>query len=222
MHQRLPPHAPEAAAPRTRGCRHVQVAWHTSEVSPPWRPPPEPHAVTFLHKHLSAPLLWIPLCPPAPNGSAAAAAAANADADADAGVDAGADADASLEQGLPLAVGAVGRLRSGSLAVAPVWLVSLGSEPEAGWGGALPPPFAYLHLTNMWKCAHLILLHLILVHLILLHPMLLHLILLHLMLLHHVIQAAALCTPGCNLMYSRLQPYVLQAATLCTPACSPV
>ena len=65
---------------------HLQVAWRTSAVSPPWKSPPEPEAVTFLHRHLSVPLLWMRLCPPAPNGSTTA--------------DADADADASLELSL--------------------------------------------------------------------------------------------------------------------------
>ena len=42
---------------------------------------------------------------------------------------------------------------AGRLAVAPPWLASLGAEPDIGWATLRhPPPFAYLHLTNMWKC----------------------------------------------------------------------
>ena len=43
-------------------------------------------------------------------------------------------------------------LRAGRLAVAPLWLTSLGIDPEESWAAATPPPYAYLHLTNMWKC----------------------------------------------------------------------
>ena len=36
--------------------------------------------------------------------------------------------------------------------IAPIWLASLGSDPEPAWAAASPPAFSYLHLTNMWHC----------------------------------------------------------------------
>ena len=43
-------------------------------------------------------------------------------------------------------------LLPGKLIVAPVWLSSLGTDPEADWADSSPAAFAYLHLTNLWHC----------------------------------------------------------------------
>ena len=82
-------------------------------------------------------------------GGAGAATAAVQEVAAQAATD-----DAALE-GEPLAVRPskqAGAMAGGSLAVAPIWLASLGSDPESGWAGESPPPMAYLHLTNDWHC----------------------------------------------------------------------
>ena len=48
--------------------------------------------------------------------------------------------------------GGRGCLRSGSLLLAPPWLVSQGERPGVDWAVAAPPQAAYMHLVNMWRC----------------------------------------------------------------------
>jgi hypothetical protein len=43
-------------------------------------------------------------------------------------------------------------LASGELLIAPPWLLARGSQPEIDWTVAQPPPVAYAHLVNMWRC----------------------------------------------------------------------
>ena len=43
-------------------------------------------------------------------------------------------------------------LLPGKMLIAPVWLSSLGTDPEADWADSSPPSFSYLHLTNLWHC----------------------------------------------------------------------
>jgi len=53
---------------------------------------------------------------------------------------------------MPLGLVSPRPLLRGQLAIAPSWLASLGTDPEADWAGSRVPPYGYLHLTNMWHC----------------------------------------------------------------------
>ena len=121
------------------GMKHREkwVSWleQAAPGLPPWPAPQERNAKAFFDEDVRRPLLWLPLCAP-PNVSSRASAAVPP----------------RTTDGLPL--GLVSRLpaRSGRLMIAPTWLASLGVDPEVDWAGATPPPFSYLHLTNMWHC----------------------------------------------------------------------
>ena len=121
--------------------RHEEkwVQWKkrpTSHELPPWPPPAESHAKSFFDKFVRAPLLWLPLCPLQ-------------------NVSSGAEVEASssgMTGGVELGLVSDRPLAAGRLMIAPTWLASLGTDPDPDWSDASPPPFSYLHLTNMWHC----------------------------------------------------------------------
>ena len=126
------------------GMKHEEkwVSWQKLRPArqlPPWQAPEESNAGKFYDVDLRKPLLWIPLCGPR-----------NISAGASAPIPGGVGA---LTTGIPFGMLTDKRpLLPGRLMVAPTWLSSLGTDPEADWADSKPRPFAYLHLTNLWHC----------------------------------------------------------------------
>ena len=122
------------------GMKHEEkwVRWKESSGDPPWRAPDEPNAMTFYRRDLQKPLLWIPLCAPHNQSSGAAAPIPG-------GVGA-------VTTGIPFGMVSERPLLPGKLMIAPMWLSSLGTDPEADWAASDPPAMSYLHLTNLWHC----------------------------------------------------------------------
>ena len=114
------------------------VAWRKMSLAkmPPFAPDPaEAAPARRFHETLRAPMLWLPLCPPANMSSRAAVVPPPGET-----------------RGIPLGIESEVPLRAGRMLVAPSWLASLGNDPEPDWAGAKPSPLAYVHITNMWKC----------------------------------------------------------------------
>ena len=105
---------------------------------PTWAPPAEANADRFYDVDLRKDLLWLPLCTPLNESTGAAAP-----------IPGGAGA---VKTGIGFGMTSDRPLLPGKLLVAPTWLSSLGTDPEADWADSSPPAFAYLHLTNLWHC----------------------------------------------------------------------
>ena len=105
---------------------------------PPWREPQELNAKAFYDVDLRKDLLWLPLCSPLNESSGASAP-----------IPGGAGA---VKTGIAFGMPSHKPLLPGKMLIAPVWLSSLGTDPEADWADSSPPSFSYLHLTNLWHC----------------------------------------------------------------------
>lgn len=117
--------------------REKWVQWRKLRLSSlPLSPPEEPPwAGRFFSSHVATPLLWLPLCAPANTSTRASVTPP-----------------AGMVEGLPLGLETARPFSHGRLLIAPVWLASLGPDPESDWAGASPSPLSYVHITNMWKC----------------------------------------------------------------------
>ena len=123
------------------GMKHEEkwVSWEKLRVGkelPPWPMPKEDQAQKFYNVDLRKPLLWLPICGPKNVSDPGAAA----------------QIPSGLTTGIPLGMRSDRPLLPGRLMVAPTWLSSLGTDPEADWAASSPPSFSYLHLTNLWHC----------------------------------------------------------------------
>ncbi|KAL1507134.1 hypothetical protein AB1Y20_007987 [Prymnesium parvum] len=121
-----------------QGARHAEkwVSWEKAAYEPPVPTPAEgAWAARFAELDLRRPTLWLPLCAPYNRSSRAAVVPPPNTVD-----------------GIPLGLQSARPLAHGRIMVAPIWLASLGPDPESDWAGASPSPLAYVHITNMWKC----------------------------------------------------------------------